>query len=101
VHSSQINIETFMPIIPKLAGQQSRCIACGLLFTSTNSFDQHRTGSYTTGRRCKTTDELRAIGFEPNARGLWRKTLTIEQRAKLFALRPSTITTENNHHATR
>jgi hypothetical protein len=84
-----------------LRGNQSLCAACGLLFTSTSSFDQHRTGSYATGRRCKTTDELRAIGFEPNARGHWRKALTIEQRSKLFTLRPSTTTTEINHHATR
>ena len=86
---------------PKLTGDRSQCAACGLLFTNSSSFDKHRTGSYVSGRRCKTTDELRAMGFEPNASGHWRKTLTDEQRAKLFTLRPSTITIENNHHATR
>lgn len=86
---------------PKLTGDRSQCAACGLLFTSSSSFDKHRTGSYAAGRRCKTTNELRAIGFEPNERGHWRKALTDEQRAKLLTLRPSTITTENNRHATR
>ena len=90
-----------MSTTPKLTGQQSRCAACGLLFTATSSFDKHRTGSYATGRRCKTTDELRATGFEPNARDMWRKAITDEQRVKLFTLRTSTTTIENYHHAAR
>jgi hypothetical protein len=77
-------------ITRKLTGDQSQCTACGLLFTATSSFDKHRTGSYATGRRCKTTDELRVIGFEPNGRGHWRKALTDEQRSNLFTLRSTT-----------
>jgi hypothetical protein len=56
----------------KLTGAQSECGACGLAFTSVHPFDQHRTGPHGNGRRCKTEGELRAAGFEPNARGFWR-----------------------------
>lgn len=59
---------------PKLTGQQSRCAACGLTFTHTNSFDAHRYGPYT-ARRCLTADELRERGMLPNSRGFWRKPL--------------------------
>jgi hypothetical protein len=87
---------------PKLTGDRSQCTACGLLFTSTSSFDKHCTAGFTTDRRrCKTGDELRAAGWQPTERGFWRKALTAAQRAKIFTLRPSTTTTENNHHATR
>ena len=83
-----------------LRGNQSLCAACGLLFTNTSSFDQHRAGSYASGRHCKSEAELRANGFEPNERGHWRKALTEEQRVTLFALRPSTNTNKVQHHAT-
>jgi hypothetical protein len=90
--------ETSMSITSRhvLRGDQCQCPSCGLLFTSTSSFDKHRTGSYGSGRRCRTTDELHVIGFEPNSRGYWRKALTEEQRSKLFTLR-STTTKELNH----
>jgi hypothetical protein len=45
-----------------------------MIFTSTHSFDQHRTGKVgTPERRCRTEDELRDLGWEPDARGRWRK----------------------------
>jgi len=57
----------------KLSGQRSKCATCGLHFTSTSSFDDHRTGKIgTSSRRCLSTDELSAKGFEPNALGFWR-----------------------------
>lgn len=55
------------------------CMSCHLGFTSINSFDQHRTGRIDPHdpekdtRRCRTEDELRAAGLEPNENGLWRK----------------------------
>ncbi len=58
---------------PKLTGGQSQCGACGLLFTSTHSFDEHRTGAHGINRRCLTETELRAAGLEPTGRGFWRK----------------------------
>jgi hypothetical protein len=76
---------------PRLTGDRSQCTACGLLFTSTSSFDRHRTGGFTTDRRCKTSDELRAVGFQPNERGFWRKALTPEQRLLLTSLRSTTV----------
>jgi hypothetical protein len=81
----------------KLTGDRSQCAVCGLLFTSTSSFDRHRTGGFITGRRCRTVDELRTIGFEPNERGFWRKALTAEQRTQLNSLR-STITIKEFIH---
>lgn len=61
----------------KLTGNNCRCNACGLLFKSAASFDKHRTGDYTS-RRCLTETELRAKGFEPNAKGFWRRLAPVE-----------------------
>jgi hypothetical protein len=45
-----------------------------MIFTSTSAFDKHRTGKVgTPERRCRTETELRALGWEPDARGRWRK----------------------------
>lgn len=46
------------------------CSVCHLTFLSVNGFDRHhnrREG------RCRTPDELTALGMEPNELGLWRK----------------------------
>jgi hypothetical protein len=75
-----------------LRGDQCQCPSCGLLFTSTSGFDRHRTGSFASGRQCKPEAELRAAGWEPNARGFWRKAITEEQRLRLIAARTSTTT---------
>jgi hypothetical protein len=56
----------------KLSGQRSECTTCGLLFTSTCSFDKHRVGRYGAGRRCLTAAELTAKGWSPNQGGFWR-----------------------------
>lgn len=47
------------------------CAACHLTFTAVGGFDFHRTR--TIPRRCQTSDELRANGYEPNDRNQWRK----------------------------
>jgi hypothetical protein len=51
--------------------------ACGLAFTSLTGFDDHRAGRLTGefgtgGQRHRTEAGLRARGYEPSARGLWR-----------------------------
>lgn len=62
---------------PKLTGDRCLCRACGLHFKSSSGFAAHRYGDFTQippyyGRACRTPDELRARGFEPNAAGFWR-----------------------------
>jgi hypothetical protein len=63
----------------------NECGACGLDFTSLTAFDVHRVGkhgySYSEGvkmdpmredgRRCRTPDELKALGMTQNAAGRW------------------------------
>jgi hypothetical protein len=58
--------------------ERTQCRACGLTFTRTSSFDQHRVGpqvpiNQPMQRRCLSADELRAKGWAPNVRGDWRK----------------------------
>lgn len=48
------------------------CSICGLHFTSVRPFDEHRTGDID-HRRCRTEDELRERGLEPNQLGRWRR----------------------------
>ncbi len=55
------------------------CRACGELFNSTAAFDKHRIGSSrqlrepatAPDRRCRTVEEMRAVGMATNARGRW------------------------------
>ena len=48
------------------------CDACHETFTGTSAGDKHRTGSYVPmERRCLSADEMRALGMEQNARGVW------------------------------
>lgn len=55
------------------------CSLCHRSFTHVNSFDQHQTGRIhhldptQDTRRCRTEEELREAGMEPNEYGLWRK----------------------------
>lgn len=46
----------------------AHCGCCHLTFTSVTGFDFHRYKG-----RCRSTDELRGLGYEPNSRGHWRK----------------------------
>jgi hypothetical protein len=55
----------------KLTGTRCQCASCGLLFNSTTAFDSHRAGSFSQ-RRCLTSEELHALGYEPNAAGFMR-----------------------------
>jgi hypothetical protein len=46
----------------------AHCGCCHLTFTSVTGFDVHRYEG-----RCRSTDELRDLGYDPNTRGHWRK----------------------------
>jgi hypothetical protein len=62
------------------------CVGCGLDFSTTGSFDDHRVGThdYTwfeglrmdppreDGRRCLDVEEMEAVGWDHDARGRWR-----------------------------
>jgi hypothetical protein len=60
-------------------GAACHCSACDLDFTSVGPFDEHRTGAThhldpaLDTRRCRTPDELRERGLEPNEAGQWRR----------------------------
>lgn len=58
---------------PTLTGDRCKCSACGLLFNSTNAFDNHRRGSYGVDRRCLSPAELTAKRCAPNEAGFWRQ----------------------------
>lgn len=50
------------------------CTGCHLSFRGNAGFDKHRTGSYDDGRRCRTEDELTALGWSCSDDGnhIWR-----------------------------
>ena len=77
-----------------LRGKVSLCRSCGEVFTTTSTFDRHRTGKYDIaaphyGRRCLTPAELETAGFAKNGRGRWYRANTGVPRA--YAILGSTI----------
>lgn len=44
------------------------CPTCHLTFKSVTGFDKHRLAG-----ECRTADEMRACGYEPDANGHWRR----------------------------
>lgn len=59
-----------------ITGNRCQCAACERVFSSTTSFDAHRTGDYKDappdyGRRCRSDAELTARGLML-ADGVWR-----------------------------
>jgi hypothetical protein len=60
-----------------LRGGQCECASCNRRFLNVRAFDSHRTGTYgehvgADRRRCRTKDELRALGMYTDERDLWR-----------------------------
>ena len=55
----------------KLSGDRNQCQGCGMFFSSTFSFDKHRTGEHGKDRRCMTTVEMESRGMALNAAGFW------------------------------
>jgi len=52
------------------------CPTCHLTFRSVNGFDNHR--DRRGEGRCRTPDELRERGFEPDGEGVWRRPMTTD-----------------------
>jgi hypothetical protein len=55
----------------KLTGQRNQCRGCDQYFNSNVAFEKHRTGSFESGRRCKTPEEMTDRGMSLNAAGFW------------------------------
>lgn len=59
---------------PPLRGARCRCVVCGKSFNSPSAYDRHRVGDFGDRgrhRRCRTWQELRALGWQVNAAGYW------------------------------
>jgi hypothetical protein len=57
----------------KLTGQRCQCPTCGQGFNRVSTFDKHRVGEFAPGntRRCLSTEEMQAKGWQVNAAGFW------------------------------
>lgn len=54
----------------KLTGNRNQCQVCKQYFNSSNAFTKHRTGDFN-NRRCRTPDEMRAMGMVLPDHGFW------------------------------
>lgn len=54
-----------------LNGNRNQCQSCKEYFNSTGAFDKHRTGEFGKDRRCRTKDEMTAIGMSQKEDGFW------------------------------
>ncbi len=54
----------------RLTDHRCQCAGCREYFNSTAAFDKHRTG-HGAERRCRTPEEMRAIGMSQNPQGWW------------------------------
>lgn len=54
-----------------LSGNRNQCQSCKEYFNSNTPFDKHRTGEYGVNRRCRTPEEMLALGMSLNADGFW------------------------------
>jgi hypothetical protein len=72
------------------------CGSCGLDFGSLRAFDAHRVGKlahdhspeHLDGRRCRSVEELQAVGFTPDARGRWGQVARRFDAARRFSTDP-------------
>lgn len=55
----------------KLTGSRNQCQGCKQYFNSTTAFDMHRTGEHGVNRRCRTPEEMTALGMLINHAGFW------------------------------
>jgi len=73
----------------RLTGNRCRCTACGEPFNSVSTFDRHRIGGWQgrgADRRCLSSSEMRARGWDRNAHGFWIERRT--PRERIERLRP-------------
>ena len=70
---------TATAVIPAPVKPQNVCSLCGLDFTAVEGFEKHKTGTHAylyspeqpDGRRCRTIEEMRELGFLQNEYGRW------------------------------
>ncbi len=55
----------------KLTGNRNQCQSCKEYFNSNSAFDKHRTGDHGRNRRCRTPEEMIALGMSKNNAGFW------------------------------
>jgi hypothetical protein len=55
----------------KLTGNRNQCQSCKEYFNSNTAFDKHRTGEHGFKRRCRTPEEMTALGMSKNNAGFW------------------------------
>lgn len=55
----------------KLTGNRNQCQECKQYFNSNSAFDMHRTGEHGVNRRCRTPEEMTALGMLINHAGFW------------------------------
>ena len=55
----------------KLTGNRNQCQSCKEYFNSNTAFDKHRTGDHGHSRRCRTPEEMIALGMSKNNAGFW------------------------------
>ena len=58
----------------KLTGSRCQCTVCGEYFSRVSLFDKHRYGPHTLDgkqRKCKTRDEMLAMGWRHHVGGFW------------------------------
>ena len=54
-----------------LRGDRNQCSGCKEYFNSTGAFEKHRTGQHGVDRRCRTPEEMQAIGMILRPDGFW------------------------------
>ena len=54
-----------------LKGNRNQCGGCDEYFNSIGAFEKHRTGKHGVDRRCRTHEEMTAIGMSLNRDGFW------------------------------
>lgn len=54
-----------------LRGDKNQCPGCHEYFNSTGAFEKHRTGKFGVDRRCRTSEEMTALGMVKKEDGFW------------------------------
>jgi hypothetical protein len=55
----------------RLTGSRNQCQGCKQYFNSVTAFDKHRVGEHGVDRRCRTPEEMTALGMFVNHAGFW------------------------------
>lgn len=55
----------------RLTGNRNQCQGCKQYFNSVTAFDKHRVGEHGVDRRCRTPEEMTALGMLINHAGFW------------------------------